>query len=103
MTVNEKVAKSSLVSSFYIAGLHIITYNINTMIKKLNTIINAGEEIKRINYNFAHPPNRSQGILITIDDGRSDKEVTETFQLSEDIVVLNLNVDRFWVAFLCRL
>lgn len=60
--------------------------------KKTCTIINTSEEIQCIGKNDTHISYWGKGIPVTIDYGRSDKKVTEIFQLCEDVIIVNLDV-----------
>ena len=63
--------------------------------KKTCTIINTSEEIEGIGKNDTHISYRSEGISVTINYGRSDKKVTEIFQLCEDVIIVNLDIHWF--------
>ena len=63
--------------------------------KKTCTVINTSKEIQSIGQDDTHISYRSEGISVTIDYGRSDKKVTEIFQLCENVIIVNLDVNWF--------
>jgi len=63
--------------------------------KKTCTIINTSEEIQSIGKDDTHISYWGKGISVTIDYGRSNKKVTEIFQLCENVIIVNLDVHWF--------
>ena len=50
--------------------------------------------------NSLHGTDRSQCISIPVNDGRSNKEITQVFYFGEYVIVLNVDVNCVWGLFI---
>ncbi len=67
------------------------------------TIVDACEEVKSVEDDLFHWSEWSQCIPIPIDNGWCNKEVTEMFDLSEYIIIMNFNIHLFRLLYVCIL